>query len=53
MLDFLSNILNDQQPLFVKKLARQYLRPLLYQIRKTNKISFTQPLLLKWKHFMV
>ncbi|XP_071139498.1 uncharacterized protein [Mytilus edulis] len=51
MLHFLSTMLTDP-PLLIKDIASKTVKPHLYQAMKTNKISFIQPLIFKWKHFL-
>ncbi|XP_063416105.1 uncharacterized protein LOC134697718 [Mytilus trossulus] len=50
-LHFLSTLLTDP-PLLIKDIVSKTVKPHLYQAMKTNKISFTQPLIFKWKHFL-
>lgn len=52
MLHFLSTMLTDP-PLLIKDIVSKTVKPHTYQAMKTNKISFIQPLIFKWKHFLV
>ncbi|XP_076076216.1 uncharacterized protein LOC143047139 isoform X2 [Mytilus galloprovincialis] len=51
MLHFLSTMLTDP-PLLIKDIVSKTVKPHIYQAMKTNKISFIQPLIFKWKHFL-
>ncbi|CAC5393996.1 unnamed protein product [Mytilus coruscus] len=51
MLYILSSLLTEP-PLLIKEIVTKKIKPHLYKAMKTNKISFIQPLIFKWKHFL-